>query len=84
MRVSNAELRQAMQDPGRLPPGELPESGEYATGSDEAFLRRLWRDLYGNEPSAPPDTQRPAGTARCLHARPAAARERHGGNRTPA
>ena len=56
MRAFKAELRQALQDPGQLPGDELSESVEYSDGSDEAFLRRLWHDLYGDEPSGvPPD-----------------------------
>jgi len=50
MRVFKAELREVLQDPGRLPNNELSESVEYDDGSDEAFLRRLWHDLYGDEP----------------------------------
>lgn len=45
----------------RLLSGELDKLPEYALftatafddGSDEAFLRRLWRELYGNEPVRP-------------------------------
>jgi hypothetical protein len=53
MQVFKAELRQALRDPGLLPGDELFESVEYGDGSDEAFLRRLWRDLYGDEPHSP-------------------------------
>jgi hypothetical protein len=54
MRVFKAELREALRDPSKLPGDELSESVEYTDGSDEAFLRRLWRDLYGDEsPDAP-------------------------------
>lgn len=53
MRVFKAELREALRDPSQLPGDELSESVEYADGSDEAFLRRLWRDLYGDEPWQP-------------------------------
>ena len=41
--------REAIKDPGQLPGDELFESVEYSEGSDEAFLRRLWHDLYGDE-----------------------------------
>ena len=55
MRVFKRELREALKDPGKLPGDELSESVEYDDGSDEAFLRRLWHDLYGDEPlKAPP------------------------------
>lgn len=50
MRVFKSELREALRDPSRLPGDELSESVEYSDGSDEAFLRRLWHDLYGDEP----------------------------------
>jgi hypothetical protein len=56
MRVFKAELRQAIRNPYLLPGDELSESVEYDDGSDEAFLRRLWRHLYGDEPvDAPRD-----------------------------
>ena len=51
MRVFKAELRQALADPGTLPDEELSEAVEYDDGSDERFLRRVWRDLYGDEPA---------------------------------
>jgi hypothetical protein len=51
MLVFKSELRQALQDPGRLPGDELFESVEYEHGSDEAFLCWLWHELYGDEPS---------------------------------
>ena len=41
---------EAIRDPGRLPGDELFRHVEYDDGSDEVFLRRLWRDLYGDEP----------------------------------
>jgi hypothetical protein len=50
MRVFKAELRQAITHPDRLPGDELSSHVQYDDGSDEAFLRRLWRDLYGDEP----------------------------------
>jgi hypothetical protein len=49
MQVFKSELREAMRDPSQLPDDELFESVEYADGSDEAFLSRLWRELYGDE-----------------------------------
>jgi hypothetical protein len=54
MRIFKAELREALADPGQLPAGELDDAVEYDDGSDEKFLRRLWHDLYGNEPIAGP------------------------------
>jgi hypothetical protein len=50
MRVFKSELRRAIEDPGQVPLEELSEHVEYDDGSPEAFLRRLWRDLYGEEP----------------------------------
>jgi hypothetical protein len=52
MRVFKDELRRALIDPSQLPDGELDDAVEYDDGSDEEFLRRLWRDLYGDEPAA--------------------------------
>ena len=46
------ELREALADPSRLPDYELFKAVDYGDGSDQAFLRRLWRDLYGDEPAA--------------------------------
>jgi len=59
MRVFKAELRQAIAHPDRLPGDELFSHVVYEDGSDEAFLNRLWGDLYGDEPvtePAPPPT----------------------------
>ena len=50
MRVFKAELRQAVANPGQLLTGELDNAVEYNDESEETFLRRLWRDLYGDEP----------------------------------
>ena len=44
------ELQQALADPGQLPDDELFHAVNYGDGSDEAFLRRLWHDLYGAQP----------------------------------
>jgi hypothetical protein len=52
MRVFKAELRHALADPAALPDEELSEAVEYDDGTDERFLRRVWRDLYGEEPAA--------------------------------
>jgi hypothetical protein len=50
IRVFKAELRQAITHPEQVPRDELSSHVEYDDGSPEAFLRRLWRDLYGDEP----------------------------------
>jgi hypothetical protein len=52
IRIFKHELREALADPARLPDDELFKSVDYGDGSDQAFLRRLWRDLYGDEPLA--------------------------------
>ena len=50
IRVFKDELRRALADPGQLPDDELYYWSQYSDGSDEKFLRRLWQDLYGDEP----------------------------------
>jgi hypothetical protein len=50
MQVFKSELREAIRDLSRLPDDELSKSVQYTDGSDEAFLRRLWHELYGDEP----------------------------------
>jgi hypothetical protein len=51
IRKFKSELRHALADPSQLPGDELFEAVEYDDGGDEQFLRRLWRDLYGDEPA---------------------------------
>jgi hypothetical protein len=53
MRTYKAELRQAIKNPDEVPDEELWQHVEYGDVSTEAFLRRLWRDLYGDEPVDP-------------------------------
>jgi hypothetical protein len=55
MRIFKAELRDAIKDPDQVPRDELSKHVEYEDGSPEAFLRRLWRDLYGDEPVDTPE-----------------------------
>ncbi len=50
MRVFKAELREALTHPDQVPRAELSSHVQYDDGSPEKFLRRLWRDLYGDEP----------------------------------
>lgn len=57
MRLFKAELREAIRHPDKLPCDELSEHVQYDDGSDEAFLRRLWRELYGNEPLEPEQSE---------------------------
>jgi hypothetical protein len=49
MQVFKRQLREALSDPSQLPGDELSDAVQYDEGSDEAFLRQLWHDLYGNE-----------------------------------
>ena len=44
------QLRVALLDPSTLPENSLFRAVQYDDGSDEMFLRRLWRDLYPEEP----------------------------------
>jgi hypothetical protein len=37
----------------KLPEYALFTAAEYEDGSDEAFLRRLWHQIYGDEPVQP-------------------------------
>ena len=55
-----AELQQALADPSQLPGDELSHAVEYGDGSDEAFLRRLWHDLYGEQPGTEASNDRAA------------------------
>jgi len=55
MQTFKAELREAIDDPDQLPDDELSKHVRYEDGSPEAFLRRLWRDLYGDEPVDAPE-----------------------------
>jgi hypothetical protein len=49
--VFRTELREALADPSQLPDNELFKAVRFSDGSNEAFLRRLWRDLYGDAPA---------------------------------
>jgi len=50
IRVFRTELQEALAHPEQLPDNELFKAVQYDDGSNEAFLRRLWRDLYGDQP----------------------------------
>ena len=50
MRIFKAELRQAIAHPDQVPDDELFSHVCTKTAATEKFLRRLWRDLYGDEP----------------------------------
>ena len=43
------QLRAALRDPSQVPAGALWTAAQYDDGNDQAFLERLWRDLYGGE-----------------------------------
>jgi len=49
IRIFKHELGEALADPDRLPDDELFKAVDYGEGSDQAFLRRLRHDLYGDE-----------------------------------
>ncbi len=63
IRAFTAELQQALAAPGQRPGDELFAAVDYGDGSDEAFLRRLWRDLYGDQPGAQASPHRALDTA---------------------
>lgn len=45
------QLRIALMDPTALAEDALFEAAQYSEGSDTAFLRKLWSDLYPDEPA---------------------------------
>ncbi|HEY1702280.1 MAG TPA: hypothetical protein VGG75_21450 [Trebonia sp.] len=55
MRTFKAQLRELLQNPGRLPDRFFSHL-RHDCGSDEAFMERLWRYLYDDEPVAQPGT----------------------------
>lgn len=74
MRVFKDELRQAITHPDQVPRYELSSHVQYDDGSPGKFLRRLWRDLYGDEPVPGPRAGLSPGAA----AKPEAASGRAG------
>jgi hypothetical protein len=58
-----AELQQVLAGPGQLPGDELFHAVDYGDGTDEAFLRRLWHDLYGDKPGTEASPHRAVDTA---------------------
>lgn len=50
MQLFKTQLREALDDPTRIPGDALHDAAKFSDGSDERFLRRLWRDLYPDEP----------------------------------
>ena len=63
MRAFKAELREDVIRPERVPGRELSKDVQYEDGRPAAFLRRLWRDLYGDEPPGAPGPPEPASGA---------------------
>ena len=55
MRTFKAQLRELLQNPGRLP-DRFFNHLRHDCGSDEAFMGRLWRYLYDDEPVPEPGT----------------------------
>jgi hypothetical protein len=55
MGAFKAELREAIKNPDRVPADELSKHVQYEDGNPDAFLRRLWRELYGDEPVDMPE-----------------------------
>lgn len=45
----NERRVRSLEDPAQLDPTKRV-AVQFSDGSNEAFLRRLWRDLYGDEP----------------------------------
>lgn len=50
MQQFKEEFREVIRDPSVLPKGALSTAAQYEDASDEAFLNRLWHELYGDEP----------------------------------
>jgi hypothetical protein len=50
IKAFKSELRKAILEPETAPRAELSRAVQYDDGSADAFLRRLWRDLYPAEP----------------------------------
>lgn len=46
------EFREVIADPSVLPKWALFSAAEFSDGSEEAFLARIWRELYGDESPA--------------------------------
>lgn len=53
------EFVEVIADPSVLPQNALGDAAEFDDGTEEAFLYRLWRDLYPDEPypGTPPAPQ---------------------------
>jgi hypothetical protein len=44
-----AQFREVIANPGLLPDGALAAAAAFEDGTPEAFLKRLWHELYGDE-----------------------------------
>jgi hypothetical protein len=51
MVVFKDELRTALRNPAEAPREALSREVQYDDGGPEQFLRRLWRDLYPDDPA---------------------------------
>lgn len=52
------EFREVVTNPRVLPEGALSTASAYEDGTDEAFLVRLWHELYGDEsPTVDPGSE---------------------------
>lgn len=50
MTTFKQELRDGLVRPEKVPQAELSRAVQYDDGSADKFLRRLWHDLYPDEP----------------------------------
>ncbi|PRY00636.1 hypothetical protein [Allonocardiopsis opalescens] len=44
------QLRAAIADPSQIPGDALDDAADFEDGSDEAFLARVWHDIYPGRP----------------------------------
>lgn len=52
MQTFKDELRRAVADPAVLPQGSLQAAAAYEDGDPQAFLSRLWHELYNDAAEA--------------------------------
>ncbi|MDN3359934.1 hypothetical protein [Actinomadura sp. DC4] len=55
MALFKEELRRALTHPEEVPEEALYREVQYGDGGAAEFLRRLWRDLYPEEPTPTPE-----------------------------
>ena len=44
------ELHELLTDPDKIPRAALSDAADFGDGTEERFLKRLWRELYPDEP----------------------------------